>query len=79
MRRRLQERVNQHQAEMETLNRTKHELLEGKTKINDIINKLEKEEVCRIIYNARLFLSEEINRFASHRFKLNTNFISNFF
>lgn len=31
---------------METLNRTKHELLEGKAKIADIINKLEKEEVC---------------------------------
>lgn len=46
LRRRIQERVNQHQAEMETLNRTKHELLEGKAKIADIINKLEKEEVC---------------------------------
>lgn len=46
LRRRIQERVNQHQAEMETLNRTKHELLEGRAKINDIITKLEKEEVC---------------------------------
>lgn len=45
LRRRIQERVNQHQAEMETLNRTKHELLEGRAKINDIITKLEKEEV----------------------------------
>lgn len=45
LRRRIQERVNQHQAEIETLNRTKHELLEGRAKINDIISKLEREEV----------------------------------
>lgn len=46
LRRRIQERVNQYQAEMDTLNRTKHELNEGKAKINDIILKLEREEVC---------------------------------
>lgn len=46
LRRRIQERVNQHQAEMDTLNRTKHELNEGRAKINDIITKLEREEVC---------------------------------
>lgn len=45
LRRRIQERVNQHQAEIETLNRTRHELLEGRAKINDIISKLEREEV----------------------------------
>lgn len=45
LRRRIQERVNQHQAEMETLNRTAHELMEGRAKINDIISKLEREEV----------------------------------
>lgn len=45
LRRRIQERVNQHQAEMDTLNRTKHELNEGRAKINEIISKLEREEV----------------------------------
>lgn len=45
LRRRIQERVNQHQAEMDTLNRTKHELNEGRAKINEIIAKLEREEV----------------------------------
>lgn len=44
LRRRIQERVNQYQAEMETLNRTKHELKEGRNKINDIVTKLEREE-----------------------------------
>lgn len=45
LRRRIQERVNQHQAEMETLNRTAHELMEGRAKINEIISRLEREEV----------------------------------
>lgn len=45
LRRRIQERVNQYQAEMDTLNRTKHELNEGRAKINNIISKLEREEV----------------------------------
>lgn len=44
MRRRLQERVNQCQAEIQTLNRTKQELTEGQTKIKEIIYKLELEE-----------------------------------
>lgn len=43
VRRRLQERVNQIQAEIQTLNRTKQELTEGQTKIKDIISKLEAE------------------------------------
>lgn len=45
LRRRIQERVNQCQAEIDTLNRTKQELTEGRTKIDSIINKLEREEV----------------------------------
>lgn len=44
VRRRLQERVNQCQAEIQTLNRTKQELTEGQTKIKDIIYKLELEQ-----------------------------------
>lgn len=44
-RRCIQERVNQYQAEMETLNRTKQELMDGRAKINDITAKLEREEV----------------------------------
>lgn len=44
LRRRIQERVNQYQAEMDTLNRTTHELKEGRNKINEITSKLEREE-----------------------------------
>lgn len=44
MRRRLQERVNQCQAEIQTLNRTKQELTEGQSKIKEIIYKLELEQ-----------------------------------
>lgn len=54
LRRRIQERVNQHQAEIETLNRTKHELLEGRAKINDIISKLEREEVCPMKFDSSI-------------------------
>ncbi|XP_063698453.1 tumor susceptibility gene 101 protein [Culicoides brevitarsis] len=45
VRRRLQERVNQIQAEIQTLNRTKQELSEGQNKIKEIIRKLEAEKV----------------------------------
>lgn len=44
LRRRIQERVNQYQAEMDTLNRTTHELKDGRNKINDITSKLVREE-----------------------------------
>ncbi|XP_022215525.1 tumor susceptibility gene 101 protein [Drosophila obscura] len=45
LRRRIQEKVNQYQAEIETLNRTKQELVEGSTKIDSIIARLEREQV----------------------------------
>lgn len=45
MRRRIQEKVNQYQAEIQTLKRTKQELQEGQSKLNQIINKLERDEV----------------------------------
>ncbi|XP_017043483.1 tumor susceptibility gene 101 protein [Drosophila ficusphila] len=45
LRRRIQEKVNQYQAEIETLNRTKQELVEGSTKIDAIISRLEREQV----------------------------------
>ncbi|KAM7357527.1 tumor susceptibility gene 101 [Cochliomyia hominivorax] len=45
LRRRLQEKVNQYQAEIDTLNRTKQELVEGSTKIDSIIARLQREEV----------------------------------
>lgn len=45
LRRRIHERVNQCQAEIQTLNRTKQELNEGRAKVNEIISKLEREEV----------------------------------
>lgn len=54
LRRRIQERVNQYQAEIETLKRTKHELNEGRAKINDIISKMEREEV-RTDYRSNKF------------------------
>lgn len=44
LRRRIQEKVNQSHAEMQTLKRTKVELVDGSTKIQDIINKLQREE-----------------------------------
>lgn len=49
LRRRIQERVNQCHAEIQTLNRTKQELNEGRLKINDILSKLEREEVMKLI------------------------------
>lgn len=45
MRRRIQEKVNQCQAEIDTLKRTKQELKEGETKLGDIMKKLERDEV----------------------------------
>jgi ESCRT-I complex subunit TSG101 len=44
MRRRIQEKVNQCQAEIDTLKRTKQELKEGQSKLCDIIKKLERDE-----------------------------------
>jgi ESCRT-I complex subunit TSG101 len=44
MRRRIEEKVNQYQAEIQTLNRTKQELQEGQSKLNEIIKKLERDE-----------------------------------
>lgn len=44
MRRRIEEKVNQCQAEIQTLNRTKQELLDGEKKLNEIIKKLQREE-----------------------------------
>lgn len=45
MRRRIQEKVNQSQAEIQTLKRTKQELLEGQTKLGEIMKKLERDEI----------------------------------
>lgn len=45
MRRRIQEKVNQYQAEIQTLKRTKQELMEGQSKLNEILRKLERDEV----------------------------------
>lgn len=45
MRRRIQEKVNQCQAEIQTLRRTKQELMEGQSKLGDIVRKLERDEV----------------------------------
>lgn len=45
MRRRIQEKVNQCHAEIQTLKRTKQELMEGQTKLGDIMKKLERDEI----------------------------------
>lgn len=45
MRRRIQEKVNQCQAEIQTLKRTKQELMEGQSKLGDIMRKLERDEI----------------------------------
>uniref|UniRef100_A0A1B0DB50 Uncharacterized protein n=1 Tax=Phlebotomus papatasi TaxID=29031 RepID=A0A1B0DB50_PHLPP len=42
--RRIVERVNQRQAELDTLKRTKQELQEGRSKIEEIVSSLEREE-----------------------------------
>lgn len=44
LKRRIQEKVNQCQAEIQTLKRTQQELNEGQSKINDIIARLERDE-----------------------------------
>lgn len=44
MRRRVQEKVNQCQAEIQTLKRTKQELMEGQSKLSEILKKLERDE-----------------------------------
>ncbi|XP_055624273.1 tumor susceptibility gene 101 protein isoform X2 [Toxorhynchites rutilus septentrionalis] len=44
LKRRIQEKVNQCQAEIQTLKRTAQELNEGQTKINDILSRLERDE-----------------------------------
>lgn len=51
LRRRLQEKVNQYQAEIETLNRTKQELVEGSSKIDNVIARLIREEVNKVKVN----------------------------
>lgn len=45
MRRRIQEKVNQCQAEIQTLKRTKQELMEGQSKLGEIMKKLERDEI----------------------------------
>ncbi|XP_053672838.1 tumor susceptibility gene 101 protein [Anopheles nili] len=44
LKRRVLEKVNQCQAELQTLNRTKQELHEGQAKIKDILGRLERDE-----------------------------------
>jgi ESCRT-I complex subunit TSG101 len=44
MRRRIQEKVNQYQAEIQTLKRTKQELQEGENKLAEILRRLEHDE-----------------------------------
>jgi ESCRT-I complex subunit TSG101 len=45
VRRRLREQFSQIQAELETLNRTQQELTLGKSKLDDILARLEREQV----------------------------------
>lgn len=44
MRFRIEEKVNQCQAEIETLKRTKQELSDGRSKLSELIGKLERDE-----------------------------------
>lgn len=44
LKRRIQEKVNQCQAEIQTLKRTQQELNEGQSKINDIVGRLERDQ-----------------------------------
>jgi ESCRT-I complex subunit TSG101 len=45
VRRRLREQFSQIQAELETLSRTQQELTQGKGKLDDILARLEREQV----------------------------------
>lgn len=46
LKRRMKDQFSQHQAELETLRRTHQELVQGKTKLDDILTRLEREQVC---------------------------------
>ena len=59
MRRRIQEKVNQSQAEIQTLKRTKQELMEGKSKLNEIMKKLERDEI-ELTKNIQLLRDKEV-------------------
>lgn len=49
LKRRLRDQFSQHQAELETLRRTHQELVQGKGKLDDILNRLEKEHVRKFL------------------------------
>lgn len=58
VRRKVIEKVNQCQAEIDTLNRTKQELDEGSSKIDNILGKLQREEK-DLIRNIAILKSKE--------------------
>jgi ESCRT-I complex subunit TSG101 len=51
LRRRLAEQFSQAQAELETLGRTQQELTQGKNKLDDILARLEKEQVRLVMWD----------------------------
>lgn len=59
MRRRIQEKVNQCQAEIQTLKRTKQELMEGQSKLGEIMKKLERDEI-ELNKNIQLLRDKEV-------------------
>lgn len=59
MRFRIEEKVNQCQAEIETLRRTKQELSDGKGKLQELINKLERDEA-ELKKNIQLLRDKEV-------------------
>ena len=58
LRRLIMEKVNQCQAEIETLNRTKQELDEGGSKIDNILGKMQREEK-ELIKNINVLKSKD--------------------
>lgn len=48
LKRRMKEQFSQHQAELETLRRTHQELVQGKSKLDEITARMEREQVCII-------------------------------
>lgn len=48
LKRRMREQFQQHQAELETLRRTHQELVQGKAKLDEILGRLEREQVILI-------------------------------
>ena len=60
LRRRLREQFSQTQAELETLGRIQQELTQGKNKLDDILSRLDKEQV--ILSKIKIIHTDHVER-----------------